>query len=65
MFTVKHYRHDGITAVSSCDSYEVKGSEVTTFIRSVEYAVIEVGPRDSLFIENIAGKTVTAIRPKD
>lgn len=67
MFTVKHYKREGkVVSISGCDSYELLGTHrVELFTRGVGVTVIEVAPEESLFVENIAGKTITAIRPKD
>lgn len=62
MFTVKHYKRDGTMAVSACDSYERKENKLTLFSRGIGNTEVEVAPDEAMFIENVVGKTITAIR---
>lgn len=63
MFTVKHYRANGVRSISACESFEhdLNTPDVIRLNRPDEDVV--VGEGDSVFIENMAGKTVYARRP--
>jgi hypothetical protein len=68
IFTVKHYRRGGQVAVCLCDTYEYQPESPLTvemFHKTNGASFLDIGPGDSVFIENPLGRTVTAIRPKD
>lgn len=66
MFVVKHYQRNGLVAVCGCDSYEYQAESplrMDLFHKVHGASVIDIADGDSVFVENLAGKTVTAIRP--
>lgn len=67
MFTVKHYRRSGSLQVTACDGYELHPNEPNMVLlqkRAEGYVRLEFEPDESVFIENLHGKTITALRPK-
>lgn len=68
MFTAKIYRRGQLT-VYACDRYEVdveSPQSLSVFSRGGGWEVIALEPTDEVFIENLGGRTVHAIRrPRD
>lgn len=66
MFVAKHYQ-DGKVYICTCDSYEHDTESPTRVDMNHRVngpTTFYILPGDSVFIENLAGKTVTAIRPR-
>lgn len=65
MFTVKHYRKDGSIDVGSCHRYVVatgKPARIELYAKGAAKVIVpEMG--ETVFVENLAGKTVTTVRP--
>lgn len=65
VFTVKRYRRgklDGWT----CDSFQLDAESpraIELFVKGQAVTVVDIAPEDSLFVENVAGRTVHAVRP--
>ena len=65
MFTIKHYNRRGQAQVRSCDSYSYDPADPSRMVLSMrggERVVINIAPDEEVFIENMHGRTVTAIR---
>jgi hypothetical protein len=69
MFVVKHYRNDGTILVATCDSYEVDTTRsphrITTYARPAGPVHLDPVQGEAVFVENLLGKTITAIRLRD
>lgn len=66
MFTVKVYRATGITEVHGCEKYSLDSEspvEVAIFTRGIGWETVRFDRADTVFIENLSGKTITAVRP--
>lgn len=66
MFTVKVIREQGTTDVHGCEKYSMDSESpvrLSIFTRGVGWEFVDIGRGDSVFIENVGGKTVHSIRP--
>lgn len=66
MFTVKVYRSHGTTEVHGCEKFTLDSEspvEVAIFTRGIGWETVRFERSDTVFIENLGGKTITAVRP--
>lgn len=67
MFTVKVYRGHGSTDVYSCERYTLDSESpvaIALFTRGIGWETVEFDrQRDTVFVENLMGKTIHALRP--
>lgn len=65
IFTVKVYR-SGVLSTYGCDRYDVDTEsprQLALFTRGTGWETVPLEARDEVYIENLAGRTVHAIRP--
>lgn len=66
MFTVKVYRSHGSQEFHGCEKFSIDAEspvEIALFTRGVGWETVRFERTDAVFVENLMGKTVVAIRP--
>ncbi len=65
MFTIKHYTAKGVLKVCSCEKFETdvdQPHEVRINSRATGPELVVLGAGDSVYIENMHGKTIAIAR---